>query len=169
MLGRVELISGRYKFMVVDAHAIALPNAFFDRVVGWGVLHHLDLPAAMLEVNGLLKPEGKALFLEPLGDNPLLRLYRLAMRSHTIDERPLTQEDLAYLKGQWGIRTNYSGLLTLPVALLTSVILRPYPGNWLLRAATWVEDLLNDHHILDHWNRTALLVYNPKSDLRAAS
>jgi SAM-dependent methyltransferase len=153
--------ASRYKFLVMDAHATTLPDAFFDRIVGYGILHHLDLRAAMLEVNRLLKAEGKALFWEPLGDNPLLRLYRLAMGVHTLDERPLTREDLVYLREKWGIRAKYSGLVTLPVALLTSIILRAYPANWLLRAATWIEDLLNDHHVLDNWNRMAMLVYEP--------
>jgi len=80
---------------------------------------------------------------------------------HTLDERPLTRNDLNYLTEEWAFRTKYSGLVTLPVALLTSIILRPYPTNWMLRAAARVEDKLNSYHVLDHWNRYAILVYEP--------
>jgi SAM-dependent methyltransferase len=160
-IGR-NLSPNRYKFMVMNAHETTFPDKFFDRVVGNGILHHLELPAAMMEIDRILKPGAKAIFQEPLGENPLLRLYRSIAGIHTLDERPLRREDLIYLNGRWRIRTKYSGLVTLPVSLFTSVILRPYPANWLLRAATRVEDQLNSRHILEHWNRFAVFVYEPQ-------
>ncbi len=96
---------------------------------------------------------------EPLGGNPLLRLHRSVAGIHTLDERPLRRDDLSYLSEQWSIKTKYSGLVTFPVSLFTSVVLRPYPANWLLRVATRIEDRLNNRRILEHWNRFAVLVY----------
>ena len=90
------------------------PISSLNRVVGNGILHHLELPAAMTEVDKILKPEAKALFQEPLGGNPLLRLYRSVAGIHTLDERPLRREDLSYLSEQWSIKTKYSGLVTFP-------------------------------------------------------
>jgi SAM-dependent methyltransferase len=154
-----KLDPDRYKFGVMNAHETTFADCFFDLVVGNGILHHLDLAAAMQEVERILKPGAKALFQEPLGDNPLLKLYRSIARIHTPDERPLTRDDLMYLTGQWSIRARFSGLLTLPVSLVTSMFLRPYPSNWLLQIATEAEKQLNDRHILEHWNRFAVLVY----------
>ena len=46
-----------------------VPDQFFHRVVGNGILHHLDLAAAMTEIHRISKPSAKAIFQEPLGDN----------------------------------------------------------------------------------------------------
>ena len=113
----------------MDAHKITVPDQFFDRVVGNGILHHLDLAAAMTEIHRISKPSAKAIFQEPLGDNMLMKLYRKIAGVHTSDERPLTR------------------------------VARSHPTNWLLRAASGVEDKLNNRHVLDHWNRFAVLVY----------
>jgi 2-polyprenyl-3-methyl-5-hydroxy-6-metoxy-1,4-benzoquinol methylase len=156
-----KLDPDRYSFTVMDAHQTMFPDKFFDLVLGNGILHHLDLPAAVREIDRVLKPGAKAIFREPLGGNPLLRIYRMIAGIHTLDERPLTRNELRYLTEQWGFRTKYSGLVTLPVALLTSIILRPYPTNWMLRAAAHVEDKLNSHHVRDDWNRDAILAYEP--------
>ncbi len=42
-------------------HDTTFPDKLFDRVVGNGILHHLELPAAMTEVDRILKP-GKGTF-----------------------------------------------------------------------------------------------------------
>jgi SAM-dependent methyltransferase len=151
-----------YSFAAMDAHKLTFGDNSFDLAVGNGILHHLDLPLAMAEINRVLKPGAKALFQEPLGENPLLRLYRLVAGIHTSDERPLTREDLDYLITGCGAQARYSGLVTLPVALITSIVLRPYPNNWLLQFATSVEERLNNRHVLDCWNRFAVLVYEKK-------
>lgn len=154
-----KLDPDRYKFAVMNAHETAFADEFFDLVVGNGILHHLDLATAMQEVDRILKPGARAIFQEPLGENPLLRLYRSIAGIHTPDECPLTRDDLTYLTGRWNIRTRFSGLVTLPVSIVTSIILRRYPSNWLLQIATQAEKQLNDRHILEHWNRFAVLVY----------
>jgi ubiquinone/menaquinone biosynthesis C-methylase UbiE len=146
-------------FMVMDAHQLKFPDNSFDLVVGNGILHHLDLSLAMQEVTRVLKPGGKALFQEPLGDNPLLRFYRKIAGIHTVDERPLIKTDIDYLTAEWNARVKYSGLVTLPFALVTSIVLRPYSNNWLLRIAAAVEERVNDKHILDNWNRFTVVVY----------
>lgn len=158
----------RYSFMVMDAHVTPFPDHSFDRILGNGILHHLDLSAAMREVDRLLKPGGKALFHEPLGDNPLMRLYRSVAAIHTVDERPLTLDDLRYLKSRWNIEMKFTGLLTLPFALLTSIVAQPYPNNWVLRAASAFEQRLNDRHLMDHWNRFAVLVYEKAAPANVA-
>jgi SAM-dependent methyltransferase len=125
----------RYSFMVMDAHRLTFPDNSFELVLGNGILHHLELSAAMAEVDRVLKLGAKALFQEPLGGNPLLQLYRKAAGIHTQDERPLVRKDLDYLRMQWSMQVRYSGLVTLPFAVLTSIFSRPYPNNWLLPVA----------------------------------
>jgi SAM-dependent methyltransferase len=154
-----KLDPNRYKFAVMNAHETTFADEYFDLVVGNGILHHLDLTTAMQEIDRILKPGAKALFQEPLGENPILRFYRSIAGIHTPDERPLTRDDLTFLASRWNIKARFSGLVTLPVSIVTSLVLRPYPSNWLLQIATRAEEQLNDRHILEHWNRFAVLVY----------
>jgi SAM-dependent methyltransferase len=157
------LNTDRYKFYVMDAHRLAFPSSSFDFVIGNGVIHHLDLAVAMSNIDRVLKPGGKALFQEPLRDNPLLLIYRRLSQFHTTDEKPLGRHDIDYFITKWGARAKFSGLVTLPAAIVTSIILRPFPNNWLLRVAAVIEDEINRRHIMDHWNRFVVLVYEKRA------
>jgi SAM-dependent methyltransferase len=88
----------RARVLVVasDAHAIAVRDGGFDAAFGLGVLHHLDLSRALPDLARVLRPGARAAFVEPLGHNPLVNLFRRltpAMRDR--DEHPLTLQDLA--------------------------------------------------------------------------
>ncbi len=86
----------RSEFLVADAHATGLPDDSFDLIVGSSILHHLDLKVALEEIRRILRPGGRAVFLEPLWHNPLLRLGRaLTPTARTPDEHPLTTSDWA--------------------------------------------------------------------------
>lgn len=83
-------------FVVADAHATGLADDSFDLIVGESILHHLDLRVALEEIRRILRPGGRAVFLEPLWHNPLLRLGRaLTPTARTADEHPLTESDWA--------------------------------------------------------------------------
>ena len=51
-------------------------DSSFDLAFGRAVLHHLDVDLAGPELLRVLKPGGKALFIEPLGMNPVLSFVR---------------------------------------------------------------------------------------------
>jgi ubiquinone/menaquinone biosynthesis C-methylase UbiE len=83
-------------FLLCDAHSLPFANRSFDYVVGNGVLHHLDIGRAFAEIARVLKPEGKAFFVEPMRHHPVLRVIRmLTPHSRTPDEKPLTFTDIA--------------------------------------------------------------------------
>ncbi|MFN2613559.1 MAG: class I SAM-dependent methyltransferase [Actinomycetota bacterium] len=76
------------------------PAGSFDVVVGKSILHHVDVAAAMREVHRVLRPGGRALFIENQVTNPLLRFARERLtgrlgvaRLGTLDEHPLTKRD----------------------------------------------------------------------------
>ncbi|MDP3940222.1 MAG: class I SAM-dependent methyltransferase, partial [Deltaproteobacteria bacterium] len=52
------------------------PDNFFDIAVGFGVLHHVDLPGSRDALYRVLKPGGVAIFNEPLGHNFPLEFAR---------------------------------------------------------------------------------------------
>ena len=75
---------------------MTFPSGLFDRVCGSGILHHLDLSRALPEISRVLKPGGRAIFIEPLGHNPIINWYRRRTPGmRTADEHPLLASDLA--------------------------------------------------------------------------
>lgn len=60
----------------MPAERLDLPDASFDRIFARGVLHHADVSAAAPEMARVLKPDGRAVFIEPLSENPLLDFAR---------------------------------------------------------------------------------------------
>lgn len=78
------------EFLSAAAEKLPFPDGHFDAVFGNGVLHHVDLLGALGEIRRVLKPGGKAAFIEPLKHNPLISLYRrLAADNRTPTEFPL--------------------------------------------------------------------------------
>ena len=150
--------ASRFEFLVMDAHALAFRDREFDLVIGRGILHHLDLEVALAQVRRVLVAGGLAVFQEPLAGNPLLRLFRrLTPQARTIDERPLSKADLARLATSWQADNRHYGILGAPVAMLTSLILRSNPQNFLLRWADTCEQRLNRIGIFQPLNQYVLL------------
>jgi SAM-dependent methyltransferase len=80
---------------VMNAESLEFDDAGFDLVCGRAILHHLDLETAYAEIARVLKPDGRAVFLEPLAHNPFINLYRrLTPSLRTSDEHPLRLDDI---------------------------------------------------------------------------
>lgn len=136
-----RLYGDKGEFLVADAHDLSrFPDGSFDLVVGNGILHHLDLRLAIPEVSRLLRPGGSAVFLEPLGDNPLAKLFRrLTPKARTADERPLSRADITAADALFSqSRHDFCSLLSTPAAGLTS-LLPMRPDNLLLRACARID------------------------------
>lgn len=83
------------RFEIMNAEALEFEDESFDLVCGTSILHHLDLERAFSQLARTLKLDGEAVFLEPLGHNPAINLYRrLTPDYRTADEHPLRVDDL---------------------------------------------------------------------------
>jgi SAM-dependent methyltransferase len=80
------------------AEQLAFRAETFDRVVGFGLLHHADPAALGPEVRRVLRPGGRALFREPLGTKPVLRFARERLpyrnKHRSLNENPLDYTDI---------------------------------------------------------------------------
>lgn len=87
-----------------------LADDSFDLIVGKYVLHHLELESGGRELARLLRPGGRAIFVENSGGNPILSFARRNLvgrfgitRLGTADEHPLGQRDLGHLGASFPI------------------------------------------------------------------
>jgi len=107
-------------FELMDVHDMEYKSNSFDRVIGRGVLHHLDLSVALPEIQRVLNEKNLIVFGEPLAGNPLINLYRwLTPSLRTPDEQPLSYADLTWIKNSFsGATITYYGFFTLIAAIL---------------------------------------------------
>ena len=103
-------------FRTMPAERLDFPDNHFDVVVGVDILHHVEVATAMREVTRVLRPDGVAIFkeplrvpaLEPLRESKLL--MKLAPRDKsfekgvhiTDDERKLDRRDVRHIREAFG-------------------------------------------------------------------
>ncbi len=127
----------KINFEVMDAEALMSPDSSYDLICGTGILHHLDLKRAYSEIARTMKPNGKAIFLEPLGHNPVINLFRKRTPDlRTTDEHPLKMSDIELAKEYFG------NVVLKPFCLLT-VLAAPFyclPGfTFSLRILDYID------------------------------
>ncbi len=124
----VELGLKNASFSAMNAEEMTFADDSFDFVFGSSILHHLNLENAYREISRVMRPGGTALFLEPLGHNPLINLYRWwTPRLRTVDELPLHRRHFALAEKYFeSCEIRHYGLLTLfAIPVLATPIAAP--------------------------------------------
>lgn len=118
-------------YLVMDAEKLEFDDKQFDLVFGKAILHHLDLEKSVGEIRRVLKSGGKSVFIEPLGLNPFINLFRrLTPGYRTKDEHPLTRRDLEEIAGKFNkVDFKYFFFLTL----LAMPFARLKLGSWIFK------------------------------------
>lgn len=108
-------IADRIDFRAMNAEDLDLDSNSFDLVCGLGVIHHLELGPALDEVARVARPSGRTVFLEPLGHNPAINLYRRRTPDQrSEDEHPLVMGDFDVLRSRFSsVEVTYFHLLGL--------------------------------------------------------
>ncbi len=97
-----QKLGDKVNFRVMNAENLEFDESSYDLICGSGILHHLDLNLATDSIVRTLKPEGKAIFIEPLGHNFLINLYRrLTPDIRSEDEHPLLNKDLKAIESNF--------------------------------------------------------------------
>ncbi len=113
-------VGERIEFRTMNAETLLFEDGFFDAVVGAGVLHHLDLRRSFAELVRVLAPDGRAVFSEPMGHNPVINLYRRRTpEQRTPDEHPFVTADIELAR-------EYFDDVRLTAFVLTSLALVPF-------------------------------------------
>jgi SAM-dependent methyltransferase len=128
------------RFEVMNAEVLTCDDDSFDIVCGVAILHHLDVEKAAAEIARVLRPDGVAMFREPLAHNPIINLYRkLTPQLRTPDEHPFSTRDLEIFDQHFGnVRKVYFHLFSL---LATPVVTRP-GGKFVLRLLSAIDRMV---------------------------
>jgi len=134
---RAAGLAAQIDFRVMNAEHLDLADDSFDFICGLGVLHHLKIGPAMAEITRVLRTGGEAVFVEPLGHNPAINLYRSRTpEQRTEDEHPLCVDELALI-------TSYFGRSELSYFHLFGLLALPLVGTRLLAPAVRTLDRLD--------------------------
>jgi SAM-dependent methyltransferase len=128
-------IEGQLEFSLSDVSKGV--EGTYGLIFGRSILHHLDFrPVLERLYRENLTPDGTMIFLEPLGSNPLIRLYHLMSKEgHTPDERPLVRKDLFWLKRRFPESEVMPANLLSFIVGVPSTFLLSKPDNLALRLA----------------------------------
>lgn len=125
-----------------------LPDDAFDLVLGRFILHHIEVASGAAELRRVLRPGGRAIFIENAGDNPLLKLARDRLagrwgipRLGTEDEHPLTTDDIDAMRGVFARVTPHYPVFQFFVLFDRQVLRFKYARA--SRAIRWLDDVVH--------------------------
>lgn len=128
-------------FLACDAHCLPWKEPVFDVVVGRAILHHLDIGLASRQLMRVIRPQGELFFVEPLAGNPGAKVFRaLTPRARTVDEHPLTRDDVKGLDLRFGRANHHFALFSsMALGVLTSCIPALGADNPMARLADQID------------------------------
>lgn len=146
------------QFLLMDAHDLKFEDETFDMVFGAAILHHLNLVQALDEIYRVLKPNGKILFIEPLGVNPVGKIVRyFTEKARTVDEQPLRVCDIAEIKKRFETQFFYEEFLSVPLGVISKMLFKNRV-NSLMRFAFRLDQFLDrNFEWLRNWFRHVLI------------
>ena len=176
-------VADRLVTAVADLEDLPYPDMTFDVVCGVFVLHHVNVPLAGRNILRVMKPEGRAIFLENSAANPVLMFGRRRLvgdfnipRIGSPDEYPITASDLRSLHLLFGrVRRHFPQMIFFRLAFfrLVQAVLSEerFPrgpfrrlGNWLWNLGPRLDDAL--YHLLPFFRKYSwwqvLILSEPK-------
>jgi len=105
-------VADRVEARQMRADQTDFPDGSFDVIHGFGILHHIGLERGLKEAKRLLKPGGKALFFEHMGNSALIERMRQSS-DYTDYEQPLRWNDII------AFRRDFSRYEVQPFHILT--------------------------------------------------
>jgi ubiquinone/menaquinone biosynthesis C-methylase UbiE len=140
---QAKTCSVKPEFSLMDANNLQFADNSFDMVFGDAILHHLDFTRALDEIKRVLRPNGRILFTEPLGINPIGKIVRLLTpQARTKDEQPLRIRELAELRKRFETTFYYEQFLSVPIGVMSRMLFSS-PANNLTKAAYKIDRFID--------------------------
>lgn len=137
----------RVKVLQMSAEELQFADETFDLVFGHSILHHTHLELTRAQVYRVLKQGGKGVFLEPLGHNPLVNLFRkLTPQRRTPTEKPLRIEDVVFFAEPFSALRHREFYL---LALVALALLPVKSKGTFQRTLNWLSRL--DDSLFTRW------------------
>jgi 2-polyprenyl-3-methyl-5-hydroxy-6-metoxy-1,4-benzoquinol methylase len=95
---RINGVGERVSAMLMRCDPTEFPSESFDVVHGFGILHHIGLQTGMMEIKRLLRPGGRGLFFEHMGNSKLIEWFRPKEKNYTKGERPVTWKEVQEIR-----------------------------------------------------------------------
>lgn len=73
---RLNQVDDSIRLSVAAGENLPYADESFDVIFGKAILHHLDADLGWVDISRVLKPGGRAVFVEPMGMNPILNFVR---------------------------------------------------------------------------------------------
>lgn len=128
-IDEIPELSGVCTVLLADCEKQPFTDGSFDVCFGRSILHHLELEDSLRGMEKLLKRDGKIIFLEPLGGNPLIAFYRkITPEARTPFEHPFSMRDLENFKRFF---SNVSFDFFYAATLLSFFFCRIVPNEYL--------------------------------------
>jgi len=114
-------------FVLGDAQRLPFEDESLDLVVGMRAIHHFaEMRHFFSEVHRVLKPGGRAIFVEPQKKNPIVEFNRKVLHPEcrTENEHPLVRKDIEDARAVFSDVHTETFYLVSPVAFLFSSLTR---------------------------------------------
>lgn len=112
----VNNVGTQINAFVAAGENLPFANESFDIVFGKAILHHVDVNQGWYDIYRVLKKGGKAVFIEPMGMNPLLKFARNHLpypgKNPRGADRPLNYDEI-HSWGQKYTKFNYQEIQLL--------------------------------------------------------
>ena len=115
------------QFVTADAEQLPFKDCSFDRVIGMRTIHHFpNIKHFFEETHRVLAPSGRAVFVEPQKNNPIVEVNRklLQPEKRTPYEHPLVREDIDSARAVFPEADVETFYLISPVAFIFKRLVR---------------------------------------------
>lgn len=86
-------------FRKMAVEDLSLEGTLFDVVIGSAILHHTDIASSITNIERVVKPNGRAVFVEPMNENPALKVWRrFTPQRRSPTEKALLKRDLDFIR-----------------------------------------------------------------------
>jgi len=142
-MARSYNVGDRVRVAVMGAENLACRSETFDFVFSKSVLVLTDHEAVAAESARVLKPNGKAIFLENLKHHPLVYLYRRFFVPYASNVRYISQGDIERIGGYFSVLDHREfHLLAMCSLFWDKVIKSPRMYRWTLNTLMSIDERL---------------------------